>query len=117
MQYVRALIESRPQLSRVPDPSMVVDPLSGADRIVAARGDGYAFVYSPQGRKFTLKLGVISGDRVKATWFNPRTGATQEMAELVNRGEREFVCPAEGFGADWVLIVDDAGRKFPAPGR
>jgi hypothetical protein len=115
MRYVRALIESRPYLSRVPDQSMIVDALTGADHIVATRGDGYAFVYSPQGRKFTLKLGVISGEKVKATWFNPRTGATQDAGSFDNRGEREFTCPAEGFGADWVLIVDDASKSFPMP--
>ena len=49
MQYVRALIEARPYLSRVPDLSLVLDPLSGSDRIAATRGDGYALVYSAQG--------------------------------------------------------------------
>ena len=33
MQYVRALLESRPYLSRVPDQSIVVEPLDGADHI------------------------------------------------------------------------------------
>jgi hypothetical protein len=117
MRYARALIESRPVLSRVPDQSMIVDPLTGADHIVATRGDGYAFFYSPQGRRFTAKLGAISGDRVKALWFNPRTGTAQEIGVFDNKGEREFVCPAEGFGADWVLILDDASKNYPAPSR
>ena len=49
MQYVRALVESRPYLSRVPDQSLVANALEGADHIVATRGDGYAFVYSAAG--------------------------------------------------------------------
>jgi hypothetical protein len=116
MQYVRALVESRPYLSRVPDQSLVPDALEGADHITATRGDGYAFVYSAQGRKFTVNLGKISGDRVKAWWFNPRTGASADIETVANNGTREFVCPSEGFGADWVLVLDDASRGFGPPG-
>ena len=116
MQYVRTLIESRPYLSRVPDTSIVANPLDGADRIVATRGDGYVFVYSAQGRPFTVNMGKVSGEEVKAWWYNPRTGTNREIALFENTGTREFVCPSEGFGSDWVLVLDDAARNFPAPG-
>jgi hypothetical protein len=117
MQYVRALIESRPYFSRLPDPSMVADPLDGADRIVATRGEGYAFFYSAQGRKFTVNLGRISGGTVKANWYNPRTGTSSAIGAFENTGSREFACPSEGFGSDWVLVLDDAAKNFPDPGR
>jgi hypothetical protein len=106
MQYVRKLIESRPYLSRIPDQSLVVDALDGHDRIVATRGDGYAFIYSAQGRKFTVNLGKISGEKLKASWYNPRTGTSTAAGELDNAGTREFTCPSEGFGSDWVLVLD-----------
>ena len=117
MQYVRDLIESRPYLSRVPDQSLVADALTGADRISATRGDGYAFIYSAQGRKFTVNLGKVGGERVKAWWFNPRTGTATEDETFENRGTREFTPPSEGFGSDWVLVLDDAAKNFGAPGR
>jgi hypothetical protein len=117
MQYVRRLIESRPYLSRVPDPSLVADALEGADHIVATRGDGYAFFYSAQGRKFTVNPGRISGDRVKAWWYNPRTGTALEIGTIANTGTREFTCPSEGFGSDWVLVLDDVRKNFGVPGR
>jgi hypothetical protein len=116
MQYVRWLIESRPYLSRVPDQSLVSDTLDGNDKIVATRGDGYAFIYSAQGRKFTAQLGKISGTDVKAWWYNPRTGTVTEIGTYSNSGTREFTCPAEGFGADWVLVLDDASKGYSAPG-
>jgi hypothetical protein len=115
MQYVRALVESRPYLSRVPDQSLLVNPLDGADRIVATRGDGYAFIYSAQGRPFAVNMGKISGDRVRASWYNPRTGVLTALDTYDNRGARDFTCPAEGFGADWVLVLDDASKNFAAP--
>ncbi len=117
MQYVRALIESRPYFSRVPDVSVVVNPLDGADRIAATRGDGYLFVYSAQGRPFTVNMGRISGENLKAWWFNPRSGTAREIGFYPNAGTREFSCPSEGFGSDWVLVLDDAAKNFPQPGR
>lgn len=117
MQHVRALIESRPFFSRVPDQSIVADALEGSDYISATRGDGYLFVYSAQGRRFTANLGKISGDRVKGYWYSPRTGTSLEIETIPNQGTHEFVPPSEGFGSDWVLVLDDVNRQFPAPGR
>ena len=118
MQYVRNLMESRPFLSRVPDQTIVADALTGADRIAATRGDGYAFVYSAQGRPFTVNLGKISGERVKAWWYNPRDGAATLIDTFANKGTREFKCPTlQGLGSDWVLVLDDASRNFPPPGK
>lgn len=116
MQYVRWLVESRPYLSRVPDQSLVTDTLDGNDKIVATRGDGYAFIYSAQGRKFTVQLGKISGAQVKTWWYNPRTGTAADAGTFPNTGTRDFTCPAEGFGADWVLVLDDASKGFGPPG-
>ncbi|HET8547922.1 MAG TPA: putative collagen-binding domain-containing protein, partial [Bryobacteraceae bacterium] len=116
MQYVRALIESRPYLSRVPDQSLVKDALDGNDRIAATRGDGYAFIYSAQGRKFTVDLLKIGAAKLKAWWYNPRTGTSSDAGALQGTGMQEFSCPAEGFGSDWVLVLDDAAKNFGPPG-
>jgi hypothetical protein len=116
MQYARALVESRPYLSRVPDQSIVANALEGADHIGATRGDGYLFVYSAQGRPFTVNMGKISGERVKAWWYNPRTGTSAEAGEFDNQGTHEFQPPSQGFGSDWVLVLDDAAKKFGRPG-
>lgn len=117
MQYLRWLMESRPFLSRVPDQSLVVDELTGADHIAATRGDGYAFIYSAEGRPFTVNLGKISGSQVKAWWYNPRDGAAIPIDTFANQGTRDFVCPSIGFGSDWVLVLDDAAQSFRAPGK
>jgi hypothetical protein len=115
MRYVRALVESRPYLSRVPDQSLVVNALEGADRIIATRGDGYAFVYSAQGRKFSVNLEKL-GPKVQAWWYNPRDGAATDAGTLEASGTHEFTCPSEGFGSDWVLVLDDEAKKFGRPG-
>jgi hypothetical protein len=118
MQYVRALIESRPILSRVPDQSVLAsDPMSGAKRIQATRGaDGsYAFVYIPASRTFTVRMDRIKGP-VKAWWYNPRIGQATAIGEFPNTGTRDFAPADEGENVDWVLVLDDAGSRFPPPG-
>lgn len=90
MGHLRRLIESRDYLSRVPGQSLVADPLTGADHISATRGNGYAFIYSAQGRPFTINLGKISGGQVKTSWFNPRTGTTSEAGTFTNTGTRDL---------------------------
>lgn len=117
MRHLRALLESRPVLSRVPDTTSVVSPLSGPDRIVATRGDGYMLIYTPQGRPFTVRFGQLAAALLTAWWFNPRSGSAVEIGQCRNSGEREFTpFSLGGFGADAVLVLDDVTKGFGAPG-
>jgi hypothetical protein len=109
MRHGRALMESRPYLSRVPDQSLVVS----GDRVRATRGDGYAFVYVPTGKPVTIALGKISGDKVDAWWFDPRDGSARAIEAVSNQGTREFTPPSADL--DWILVLDDASRVFRKP--
>jgi hypothetical protein len=120
MRYVRSLMESRPLLGRIPDPSLVAGtPAGGLDHVVATRAaDGsYAMVYSPRGKPVTVALDELSGDRLKVWWYDPRTGAAQSAGECEGSGEREFAPPTSGDGQDWVLVLDDAARAYVTPGK
>ncbi len=125
MQYGRWLMESRPFLTRVPDDSVIVtaDPPSsvpgaGAKRYVATRDTegSYAMVYVPAGRAFKVNLGKLSGDKVKAWWFNPRNGKATLIGTFAKTPERQFAPPDAGENLDWVLVLDDASKNFPPPG-
>lgn len=126
MQFARRLLESRPFLTRVPDDSILVTdrvptsvPGAGRYRFVATRDESgsYAMVYAPAARKFKVRLDKITGAKVKAWWFNPRNGEATLMGEFSNVGEREFLTPNPGESLDWVLVLDDAAKGFPAPGQ
>jgi hypothetical protein len=126
MQHGRRLIESRPFLTRIPDPTIVVtDPVAtsvpgaGTRRYAATRDiEGtYAFVYAPVGRPFRVRMNVIVQPKVKAWWFNPRTGEPRFVGDYPNTGERRFDPPDRGEHLDWVLVLDDASKSYPAPGR
>ena len=125
MQQGRALMESRPFLTRVPDDSVIVIdrvatsvPGTGTRHFAATRDESgsYAMVYAPVGRAFKVHMEKITGAKVKAWWFNPRDGSAKLIGEFPNTGEREFLSPDEGEHLDWVLVLDDAAKGFPAPG-
>ena len=125
MQHARKLLESRPFLTRIPDDTLLVPaqvptavPGTGRYRFVATRDtdNTYAFVYVPVGRPFKVRMDKIAGAKVKAWWFNPRDGEAKEIGEFANTGEREFVSPAQGETLDWVLVLDDAAKKYLPPG-
>ncbi|MGH9837531.1 MAG: glycoside hydrolase family 140 protein [Blastocatellia bacterium] len=116
-KYLRRLIESRPMLDRVPDQSLLAyDAMEFNDRIQATRGQDYALIYSTSGNRIDVHLGRISGENVRAWWFNPREGSAKEIGVFPNKGSREFLPPSTGIGHDWVLVLDDTTRQFAAPG-
>lgn len=106
MKHLRALMESRPFLEQVPDQSLIAKQYSGADYIAAARGNDYAFIYSPTGQVISVNMGKINGLKVKAQWFDPKTGELSPIGEYDNNGTRDFNPPTHGRGQDWILLLD-----------
>src|SRR5690554_1913435 len=126
MQFGRRLIESRPFLDRIPDDSIIEPhqvttsvPGAGRYRYVATRDEAgtYAMVYAPVGRPFTVRMDVIKGEKVVAWWYNPRNGKAEKIGSFSNKGTQTFTPPAPGELLDWVLVLDDAGAGYKAPGK
>jgi hypothetical protein len=126
MRHGRNLLESRPFLTRVPDDSLILPdaastnavPGAGMRRMVATRDEDYtyAMVYVPAGRAFGLRLESFAGSKLRAWWFNPRDGKVTSAGSFPRSSSRRFVPPTPGELLDWVLVVDDASLKYPAPG-
>jgi len=120
MKYLRFLIESRPFLNRIPDPSLVVvAPTGGLDQVVATRADdgSYGMIYSPRGKPLTVALDRLSGDRLTIWWYNPRNGSAETDGDCDQHGERVFRPPTRGDGQDWVLVLDDAEKRYVSTGK
>lgn len=120
MQYVRALLESRPVLARVPDQSLLAsDPGRGTDHVQASRADdgSYAFVYAASGQPFTVNLDKLSGTRLRGFWYDPRNGEAKAIGTFTRAGRKEFQPPSRGKGCDWVLVLDDEARGYAEPGK
>jgi len=127
MVYGRLLMQSRPFADRQPDMSVVVPdkvatsvPGEGRYRFAAIRDTKgtYAMIYVPAGRRFTVRMDAIKGDKVKAWWFNPRNGKARSAGVFNNSvGQRTFEPPMMGEALDWVLVLDNVKCKYPAPGK
>jgi hypothetical protein len=79
-------------------------------RIQATRGNDYVFVYSAEGKAFTVVMGKIQGTKLNVYWYNPRNGKATELRTVENTGKRKFTPPSSGYGNDWVLVIDDASK-------
>ena len=74
-------------------------------------------VYAPIGRKFSVRMDKVAGPKVIAWWFNPRNGTATRIGTFDSTGTREFNPPDSGEMLDWVLVLDSALNKSPAPGQ
>ena len=124
--HLRRLMESRPYFSRIPASNFIVAeevksslPGAGRYRFVATMdSDGsYAMVYAPIGRTFTVNGHMLKAKRFTAWWYNPRTGKAQKIGSIDNSGNLTFTPPSPGEALDWVLVLDDADKRYPAPGK
>lgn len=118
LQHLKALMLSRPYLSRVPDQQLIA---SGAgkdytDIIRATRSDdgSYAMIYLPQNKKVTISMSSLSGSTKDVWWYDPRTGKATRAGQAKGKGRKSFTPPKEG--RDWVLVIDDASKGFGEPG-
>jgi hypothetical protein len=126
MIFGRKLMESRPFLTRIPDPNLIVTdrvatniPGEGRYRFVATRDEAgtYAMIYVPVGRKFYVQTSVLKAKKIKGWWYNPRTGVAKSIGIFDNKDKKLFKSPTPGEDLDWVLVLDDLAKDYPAPGR
>jgi Putative collagen-binding domain of a collagenase len=111
------LMESRPLFDRVPDQRLIADEQGSSDHIQATRGKDYIFVYSSQGEKITANTSTITGKEISTYWYNPRNGEVTMLGKSPKKLQQEFTPPTSGYGQDWVLVIDDASKKFKLPGK
>jgi hypothetical protein len=124
LSHLRALMLSRPYLSRLPDQELVVAGQgAGLGRIQATR-DGtrsrndatYLMAYFPEPRRATINTAKLAAAELRGWWLNPRTGKATALGVLPNRKTMLFEPPANVSGEDSVLVLDDAAKNYPPPG-
>lgn len=108
MIYLKRLMLSKPYFDRVPDQSLIVGQQGEQyNYLVATRGKDYAFIYDYTGKPFEVRMGIIAGNAVSATWYNPRNGTKKLTGSFPNKGFRRFDPPgSQQEGNDWVLILE-----------
>ena len=125
MGHVRRLIESRPQLTRIPDAAntggqfesehhaATRDGSEGAE----ARDATYLMVYTPITRNgMEINTRALRGDHMKVWLFNPRSGEATLIEETQNGGSYNARVQVDD-GPDWVFVLDAADAGYAAPGE
>ncbi|MFC1558676.1 glycoside hydrolase family 140 protein [candidate division KSB1 bacterium] len=128
MRHLKDLMLSRPYFSRIPDLSLIDESGPGKGHLQCTKDtDGnYAFIYFPMGT-ISLKIYVskLSGKKINAWWYSPRDGKVYDNdGKLTNapflvfdKKDREFDPPRNTETEDWILILDDASKNYPVPGK
>ena len=108
MVYLKKLMLSRPYFDRVPDQSLIAaDQGEKYERLIATRGKNYAFIYTYTGRNMVINATVLQGSKIKASWFNPRSGEITVIGTFDKSKILKFNPPGQRKnGNDWVLILD-----------
>lgn len=118
MKHLKNLMLSRPYYSRIPDQSLIKSPVGTTykDMIIATRDERgtYAMIYLPENKPVSVDLSKLSNGAKKVWWFDVRTGTATPGKDVKGGGIKSFAPPREQ--KDWVLVIDDASEKFPAPG-
>lgn len=119
MQHLKNLMLSRPYFSRIADQSIIASGPGSTyvDLVYATRDENnsYAMVYLPQNTPVKIDLKKISGKTKNVWWYDVRTGNASLAKKVSGNAVQTFAPPKEG--KDWVLVIDDASKKFIPPGQ
>lgn len=110
MQYLKELMLDYPYFSRRPDSSLIADQGERYDYQPATSGEGYAMVYTYNGREIKIDAGNLDFKDFTASWYDPRTGKKSEIEEMPEAVENSYTFKPEGKqedGNDWVLILEE----------
>ena len=110
MIHLKQLMLSKPYFQGRSD-SQLLNGKQGVrhDYIAATRGPSYAFLYTYNGRNFSVNMDRLGFENAKASWFNPRTGQRQFLQTFTSSSVTKFDPPGEKQdGNDWVLILEKA---------
>lgn len=114
VKHLKNLMLSRPYLTRIPDQSLVTAKQNDDENYVIATRDSkgtYAFIYFPTGKSVELNLNKLNGNKLKATWYDPRTGVYFNEKNVPKSASYKPMPPSSGKGQDWVLVIDAGNTK------
>ena len=116
--YLKTLIESRPQVSRIQDQTLIQEGQGEKGEFIVATRDvlgSYTMVYIPFGKKIIVNTASVKSKKVFVWWLNPRTSDVIRIGKLPKAVKMEFIPPSLGFENDWVLVIDDPKYKYDIP--
>ncbi|MBS1512863.1 MAG: glycoside hydrolase family 140 protein [Bacteroidetes bacterium] len=107
IQYLKQLMLSHDYFSRRPAQEIVLNDGTRYDKIIAAKGSSYVYVYTYNARDVKLALNKVNFKPAKATWFSPADSQVIAIKNFKYTPVQTFSPPGEKkAGNDWVLILE-----------
>lgn len=116
--YLKKLIESRPMIGRTPDNNLILTGQGEKGEHMEAfrsNDNGYAMIYLPVGKPIIINTTNMA-KKLIAWWYNPKDGSAQRIGGFNKNSNASFTPPTTGVNNDWVLVIDDASKRFKEPG-
>ena len=112
---MRKLMELRPWHASEPDQSVIAAGQGSGENHLQARraADGsFILVYLTLGNPVAVRTDGLLGSRVKALWYDPRSGTFADIGRYATGAALDFVPPTNGPGQDWVLAVETVESDY-----
>jgi hypothetical protein len=109
MKFLKQLILSRSYFDRVPAPELIAGSQGEKyDYLAATKGDNYALIYTCNGSTMKIDMEKMKMKKIRAFWFNPRSGSRDYIGIFKGKGIKSFDPPGEKTtGNDWVLVLEE----------
>ena len=113
MRHLRALVESKPYLTRIPDQALLrqgpqeewTHIAVTSDRTPGQRNATFIMAYFPHSAEAVFDTSALGKPKLRVAWFDPRTGATHDQGVRDNTGELNISPPSQLHPIDWVLVL------------
>ena len=106
VQWAKKLRLSHDYFSLRAAPELATDDGGITAHVAAAKGDGYAYIYSPYGLPVIYDPSPLNIAVIRLSWFNPRTGETTIDSIIPGHRGGKLVPPTSGKGQDWVAVLE-----------
>jgi hypothetical protein len=118
MKYMKELLVSFPWQEMINDQSIILNENpQDSGYIICATGNKKDFIiaYTPMGRAVKSDISRINAQKVKAYWYNPRSGKSIKTGEYSTTDTPEFKPWSTGRGSDFILVILDINSNYKLP--
>jgi len=110
VKHLKNLMLSKPYFNRIPDYDLVSSYQEDDEHFVIGTRDiegEYAMIYFPTGKSVEIDFSKLRNPRLKANWYDPRTGVSFPFSGPDLKKDKNMITPpSSGKGQDWVLVVE-----------
>lgn len=118
VMYMKNLLNSFPWQRMENDQSLILNENpDDSTHMIASIGEKKDFIltYTPCGKPVKIDLSKINAPKMKAYWYNSRSGKSLFIGEFTKTETHEFKPWSVGKGSDFVLVIVDSNAIYKLP--